>query len=142
LRRFDAALELYWHPFIARWVLYRVTHRGPAPSSDVLTKEWVIQSPSGAMREPGFWLIDWLRRQDKTEGGRYHHEYATRRWVADMERQEREREAAWEAKAEEVSQICALELEKYATRGRRSQTISSGTQPKLKRRLSHCRAKR
>lgn len=65
LKRFDPGLELYWHPRRQRWILYRVKRKAACPSDDYLIKEIEIVGPNGEYREPGFWLIDFLRSIDK-----------------------------------------------------------------------------
>jgi hypothetical protein len=64
LKRFDPGLELYWHPRRERWILYRV-RKAACPSDDYLVKELEVVGPQGEYREPGFWLIDFLRSLDK-----------------------------------------------------------------------------
>lgn len=64
LYRLDKDLELIWWPPLGIWVLYRVTRRAPTPSSDVLIKEFELIGPKGQPREPGEWLLTWLRHND------------------------------------------------------------------------------
>ena len=123
LARFDRDLECYWHPILGRWILYRVTTRGAARSSDVLTKELVLEGPHGELREPGWWLIDRLRLWDKTRGGSIHHERATKLWVEQMERQDRAQYEAWDKKTDEISESFGRECEKYVMTERRSGAV-------------------
>lgn len=123
LNRFDPGLECYWHPILGRWLLYRVTSRGASRAADVLTKELLLQGPLGEPREPGWWLIDMLRRLDKTRGGSIHHERATKLWIEQMEREDRQHAEGWHQKTDEISEGFARECEKYALGGRRSQMV-------------------
>jgi hypothetical protein len=123
LRRFDADLEIYWHPILGRWILYRVVQRGATPAGDVLLKETVIHGPGGQLREPGWWLIERLRSWDKTQGGSMQHEYASRKYLEKMDREERAQTEAWDQKTEEISESFARECEKYALGNRRSQLV-------------------
>jgi hypothetical protein len=60
---------LYWHPIRRHWILYLKARNGTTPLDDFLVKELSITGPDGQYREPGSWLIDYLRREDKTRGG-------------------------------------------------------------------------
>jgi len=104
LRRLDPALELLWHPHARKWILYRVTRKGITPSSDCLLEQFILERP------PGSWLLDTLRKTDKTRAGSVDPEYADRQA---MKRFDDTRRREDEAKAKETGELAksfALEV--------------------------------
>lgn len=71
LRAFDRGLELYWHPVRGTWILYRLARRGGVPGDDHMVKELELAGPQGQYRHPGPWVIDELRRLDRTRNGSF-----------------------------------------------------------------------
>lgn len=116
LRRLDPELELYWHGWRRHWVLYRVARHGTTPGGDVLVKQLDIMGPGGQYRPLGNWLLDWLRKNDKTEGGSRDPLWADRQWLRALEQIE-ERDAAERAKKrDEFSKDFVHEAERWAGR--------------------------
>ena len=69
LRAYDRQLELYWHPLLHRWILYRCARHGGVPGDDHLVKEFELSGPGGQYRSPGHWVIERLQELDRTRGG-------------------------------------------------------------------------
>lgn len=92
LRRFDKDLEPHWHRRLERWVLYRVARRGVVPAQDYLVKECEVVGPRGEYRPLGTWVLDWLRRLDKTEGGSLDPEHGNRAFLRRLEEADEARE--------------------------------------------------
>ncbi len=61
LRDYDDSLDLYWHPVLGHWVLYRMTKKAAARADDELI---LI---SGLTDHPGDWVIELCRRRDITK---------------------------------------------------------------------------
>lgn len=115
LKRFDRDLELYWHPIRKRWILYRLVVKAATPSEDQLIKEYELAGPRGEYRSPGMWLIDWLRRNDKTRGGAIDPRVATREYVRHMTENDEQFWAEKEQAAADISESTAKEILDYAT---------------------------
>ena len=64
LHRLDPGVELVWWGPAGRWVLYRCVQSGGCPNDDLLKKEVELVGSQGEPREPGGWLLDWMRRND------------------------------------------------------------------------------
>jgi len=117
LRRFDPGLELIWVP--NRWVLYRRTRRGITPAEDSLVKEIEVTGPRGEMRDLGPWLIEALRKLDKTDGGSIDPEYATRQFIRSLDDEPKAKEAAEKKEIEEAHRDATIEFERYAISDRK-----------------------
>lgn len=120
LRGFDPGLELYFNPVRQKWILYRLLKRAPAPSEDVLLKEFEITGPHGEYRQPSWWLLDQLRRLDKTRGGTVDPHQADR---AFLRRLDAEQDAAHHERDHAQTQQnyeAADALRKYAILGRKN----------------------
>lgn len=124
LKRFDSQLELYWHPRVGRWVLYRVVHRGGASSDDQLIKEFTIADESGGYRLPSWWLIDHLRALDKTKQGTIDPQQADRAFYQKLEHDSDEKANAIERERSEAAADAANELRTYSIKERRSLQVS------------------
>jgi hypothetical protein len=127
LRRLDPKLELHWISSINRWVLYRVASPGIIPGEDRLVKELEIKGPNGEFRVPGHWLIDWLRKHDKTRGGAVCPEYANRKFLKKIDSEVDVQDQLIAKKTWELTESKAHDIENFALRRRRSQILEKGT---------------
>ena len=118
LKSFDRDLELLWNSAMSRWVLYRIIRRAPTPVEDVLQKEVELCGPNGEMREPGFWLIDWLKRNDVCyQMGTSDPTVAKRRYINDLMRSNEEINVRTDREIDEMSDQWARDLY-FAARAR------------------------
>lgn len=138
LRRFDKGLEAIWVP--DRWVLYRRTRRGPTPSEDALVKELEVTGPNGEYRDLGPWVIDWLRRLDKTEGGSVDPEYASRQFMNRLEEDKKEKARAEKKEIEEAHQAARIDLDRYAIYDRKH-FPQGQSHTKTRQRRTHARGR-
>lgn len=132
LKRYDSALELYWHPVRHRWILYRVVRRGVVPSEDTLAKEWEIVGKGGCYREPGLWLLDWMRKSDMTRNGEIHPEYALKQALISDDLHEKHRVEAQEARFGEMSHAYARDVLRYGKEFPTSHSMPKGMTAILK----------
>lgn len=121
LKAQDPALEFFWAPD-HYWVLYRVIRRGICPLEDVLVKQATFSGPQGQYRPLGEWVIDWLKRHDKTRGGGVDPDYADRHYLWQLFRDNQDADKQWDVKTEQLSYEYAREMEKYVFNDRRSQS--------------------
>lgn len=133
LKHLDPGLELHFIPGFNRWVLYRLARRGIIPSEDRMVKELEVKGPNGEFREPGQWLLDWLRRHDKTRNGSVCPEYANRQVLRSIDLEPKEEEERLKATSQAMGERLGLDLEKYVLRGKKSQDLPKGTSEILKR---------
>lgn len=117
LRRLDRDLELVFLRGIERWVLYRV-RRGLTPGGDLLTKELDL-----GRRPPGSWLLDWLRANDKTEGGNVDPDYAARQYLRSLDAAEERRLGDLSRRETEMAEHIGSDLYHYAVRERKHFTM-------------------
>jgi hypothetical protein len=111
LYRQDPDLEVFWHPVLNFWVLYRVVRRGVVPADDLLLKELPVCGPRGEYRPLGQWLLDWLRENDLTRSGSLDPGWARRRYIEKLMRDEKDDKR--EASEREVSMRFARDCERY-----------------------------
>lgn len=114
LAAYDRGLELYWHPFRHRWVLYRVTRRGACASDDRLLKEFEVTGPDGEYRLPGWWLLDVLRKMDKTQNGTVDPKVANHLYVQHLQEEEEKEQSRRQAAMADLSEHFAKDMWKYA----------------------------
>lgn len=108
LHSLDPTAELFFSRRLEKWFLYRRRWAGSTPSGDSLAKQCVLQGPQGEYREPGAWLIPWLKSQELTYlGGTTDRDRAGRLWIERIEREEREREEALERERQATAQHMA-----------------------------------
>lgn len=120
LHSLDPTAELFFHRLLGKWFLYRRRWLGATPSGDSFAKQCVIQGPDGEYREPGPWLIPWLKTQELTAlGGTHDRDRAGRLWIERIEREEREREEAQERERQKISHHMAEDYA-FALSGRNS----------------------
>jgi hypothetical protein len=110
LKAFDRGLELYWHPLRKRWVLYRVVQRAAARSDDLLIKEAVVEGPRGEYRSPGPWLLEILRKWDKTRGGSVDPERGNREFLKGLDAADRKKQEAEDRVINEASEVTTAEM--------------------------------
>ena len=106
MKAFDKDLELYWHPIANKWILYRVKRRGVA-SDDEMIQECVVKTSHGGYAPPGDWLLDLLKKWDKTRGGSISPERANRNYLKNTNSDAAEREAQREKQMDQISQAVA-----------------------------------
>lgn len=119
LYRLDPDLEPHWHRRMARWILYRVARRGVVPAQDQLVKEFEVSGPKGEYRDLGPWVLDWLRRHDKTDGGSIDPEHGGRDWIRKVEDFDERRERDKEREYQEVVKECEKEMVQDLVKGRK-----------------------
>lgn len=112
LRRFNPRLQLIWVP--NRWVLYTVTRRGLTPAEDALVKEVELVGPGGEYRPLGPWVLEMLRRYDKTDGGTIDPAYADRQFLKAIDDEPKERDAEDKKFMEERHKEATTEFTRYA----------------------------
>jgi len=119
LKSQDKDLELHWHSEgeKSRWVLYRVAKRATVPSEDFLVKEKEIAGPQGQYRPLGPWVLDWLRKEDKTHRGGTDPEYANRKYLADLTRKDKETEAEKQKQISDMAHNFARDVERQVNDG-------------------------
>lgn len=141
LYRLDPGLELHWVHGINKWVLYRLSRRGVVPGEDVLTKEVEVRGPRGEYRDVGQWVIDFLRKHDKTRNGAVDPAYANRQYIANMTRRDREHDESWREKFNEAQAEGTKELIAHGVFGRTSRDMPIGTTKALrKKKVKRCAA--
>ena len=116
----DRDLEPYWHPIRERWVLYRVVRKGVVPSEDVMMKEFEVVGPRGEYRPLGMWLIDWLRLNDKTEGGAIDPTQANRATLRRLDAEDEAFEKGKEKQIDVISTQFKKDMETHVVRSRTS----------------------
>ena len=135
LNRQDPLLEAYWHPVREHWILYRCVKRGVVPSEDMLMKELDVLSPQGSYRPLGPWLLEWLRKHDKTRNGSVCPDYASSKYLRDIFGEEDRHEQKFQDSVGEMSHNFARDCEKSCLRAPFSQDVSmSGNQTRRTRR--------
>lgn len=127
LARVDSGLELHWNPGRGRWILYRLQRKGVTPSEDRMLKEFELVGPKGEHRSPGQWLIDWLRKNDKTRGGALCPEYADRRYLEKIDFEPKREKELRERASWEHTEAIAHDIENYVINSRTSQALPKGT---------------
>jgi len=131
LQKMDKDLELIWWPPFSIWVLYRVVHRAPTPSSDVLIKEFELIGPKGQPREPGGWLLDWLRHNDVCRMMNTPDPNRARRlYMQDLMKSDDEFEERKEKTEDEMADAFARDAH-FCARGRNTIPINRPQRPEL-----------
>jgi len=119
LRHLDQKLELFWLERYGIWALYRVSRLGVVEGDDRMVKEFELVGPHGEPREPGPWLLDWLRRHDKTKGGTVDPEYYNRWYWERLRQEEQAEEDRQDAWKKQVGEDCGKEMLRYAVDNRK-----------------------
>jgi hypothetical protein len=114
LRALDRDLELYWHPVLNLWFLYRCARRGGITGDDHLVKEMMLSGPNGEYRSPGFWVLDRLRELDVSRGGSVDPQQASRNMQRKIQDQLVHDDEARTRQAEQIGQDWVSELSKHA----------------------------
>ncbi len=125
LSTFDPDLECHWHGPSRRWVLYRVKRREAARGDDLMVKEAIVEGERGEYRPPGFWLIERLRRWDKTRGGSIHPERATRETIERLRQEDRAVDERWDRDVADLCEDVADDMERYAVDARFTRSLKS-----------------
>ena len=107
---------MHWNHHRQNWTVYRVSNKSVSVGDDLLVKEMDLPF----REEPGPWLIEFLRKHDKTKGGSVDPERGSREYLDGMERYDRDHEESIEnANDAEVVDV-AKDIEKYAVGSRTS----------------------
>jgi hypothetical protein len=114
LAAYDRGLELYWHPVRHRWILYRVTRRAACSGSDMMLKEFEITGPDGEYRLPGWWLLEVLRKLDKTRNGTIDPRVANNLYHAHLKEEEEKEEAERVARMSDMGESFGRDMWDYA----------------------------
>src|SRR3989304_2979258 len=78
LYKLDSGLELIWNDDDGQWEFYRVKQRSATRNNDLL--HWQISAPTkGTHITVG--IVDWLKRFDTAEGGRFSKKELEQRWL-------------------------------------------------------------
>ncbi len=81
-------MELYWHPVLERWGVYRRAAKGTSPASDLLYLVMRCQGSDGSYRAPGNWVLDLLRKHDTTRNGSLDPRRARREYIEYIEKRD------------------------------------------------------
>lgn len=114
LRALDRNLELYWHPVLNLWFLYRCARRGGVPGDDHLVKEMMLAGPNGEYRSPGHWILDRLRELDVFRGGSVDPKQASRHMQQKIQEELVQADEQRARTAEQIGQDWVSELSKHA----------------------------
>lgn len=119
LHEHDPKLELFWHPLGECFLLYSRV-RGNGQSDDVMALELNL-----GKKPPSYWLIEWLKLNDKYERGALGHEEARSKYLLGLENHENRRLAYWDKVRRDMSEDVAKHL-KWCIDGRQSFTVDWG----------------
>lgn len=103
-------------------MLYRV-RRHADRASDELFEEMTLCGPRGEYREPGPWVLDWLRKHDLSQGGSIDLGYARRRALDRYDELDRRRDEEEHRRLEALHASAGGDLYDYAVREKRHFTI-------------------
>ena len=121
LRRQDRELELHW--FHNHWILYRVAQRGTVRSEDFLMKELDILGKEDAYRPVGPWLLDWLRANDKTQGGSIEIGRANKNYIKRLDRQENEYARNKEKPVDDLARQFKIDVDDHAVKNKFTRSL-------------------
>lgn len=91
-----------------------------------MVHEFDIAGPTGQYRPPGPWVLDWLRKNDKTENGGVDPEAANRRWLRNLDRALVQGDERKERRASEWRSDIYRTAERIIGSGRFSREIRAG----------------